>query len=147
MKPLEGEEWKLSPSLILTLNTRFPAEVDDSDLVWWFFCVLLGFFSVSLWKGWPSAEMGPSHWMCALSKFWKWMMSNRAEREVLYRHSSNAVTYLWGIFFQRELGCMFCWAWIIVTCLVGRQWTFDYKGGIWNAGEEYHVYWVSSHGF
>lgn len=34
MKPLEGGEWKLSPSLILTLNPRFPAEVDSLDLVW-----------------------------------------------------------------------------------------------------------------
>lgn len=44
MKPLEGEEWKLSPSLILTLNTRFPAEVDGSIWFGVFFVFCWGFF-------------------------------------------------------------------------------------------------------
>lgn len=51
MKLLEGGEWKLSPSLILTLNTRFPAEVECSDLVWWIFLCFVRFFFCFPLKG------------------------------------------------------------------------------------------------
>lgn len=134
---------------------NFDIEHQISSRSWSFRFGVRGFFGVFYWgffcfplKEFPSAGMGLSHWTCALSKFSKWVMST--EQGGRGRCSIITLPMLvptYKEFFWRELGCMFCWAWIIVTYLVRRQWTFDYKSGIWNAGEEYHSDWVNSHGF
>lgn len=121
-----------------------------SELFFFSFCVTLGIFLfpfeiVAHQLRWdPHTECVPS----ASSENEWWIQSREGEAEGSALSSLFWCWYhLWGIFFPRELGCMSCWAWIIVTYLVRRQWTFDYKGGIWNAGEEYHIDWANSHGF
>lgn len=149
MKPLGGGEWKFSPSLILTLNTRFPAEVDCSDLfLVGFFCVILGIFLFPFDRVAHQLRRDP-HTGCvpsASSGSELWAQSREGEAE------GGALSSLFQSWYPPLRNFLLKRAGIHVGCgllsltLWGDSGQLIIKGGVWNAGEKYHIDWVNSLG-